>query len=158
MSRRRSPTESRSTLGLRLTPLFAVTACYTYQPLTAPEPAIGTRVSAQLTDGGSRELATRIGPNVLHVEGRVLAADSASLDLSVRQVENYRGVQSDWNGERVAVPRQLIAGLQQRRLSPGGTGLLAAVGTAVMFALTRALGGDGVVAGPGGSGGQRPTQ
>lgn len=125
-------------------------ACYTYRPLQAPEPAAGTRISAQLTPDGSRALAYQIGPEVLHVEGDVLAADSAGLALAVRQVENYRGRQSSWNGEPVRVPRSAIAGLQERRLSVGGTGLMGGLVVAGLFGLYEALGG-------GGSSGRGPT-
>ncbi len=133
-------------------PLLAVSACYTYQPLPSPEPRVGTRVSVQLTDNGSRELWSSIGPSVLHVEGDVLGVDSSALNLSVHQVENQRGVQSSWNGEHVAVPRRLIAGIQQRQLSPGGTGLLGGVAVITMFAVYHLLGGDGSSEGSSGTG------
>jgi hypothetical protein len=142
----------------RLLPILTLGACYTYQPLSAPEPEVGTRVSVQLTDDGSRELWGRIGPNVLHVEGDVVGADSAVLDLSVRQVENQRGIQSDWKGEQVMVPRRLIAGVQQRRLSVGGTGLLGGLAVVTMYALYRALGGGGLFEGNSGTGNSPPQQ
>jgi hypothetical protein len=58
--------------------VLALTGCYTYRPLTTTEPAAGTQVSAQLTSTGSRELAGQVGPDVLHLEGKVLHADSAT--------------------------------------------------------------------------------
>jgi hypothetical protein len=142
----------------RSLPLLVLAGCYTYQPLSSPEPEVGARVSVQLTDAGSRDLWSQIGPNVLHVEGDVLSADSGALNLSVRQVENQRGVPSDWNGERVRVPREAVAGLQQRRLSPGGTGLLGGVAVVAMYALYRVLGGGGLLEGNPGSGGSKPQQ
>ena len=99
-------------------------ACYTYRPLETTQPEAGSRVSAQLTNSGSQELIAEIGPDVLHVEGMVLHADSAGLDLEVKEIESYRGIRSDWNGEQVRLPREAVAGLQERRLSPGGTGLM----------------------------------
>src|SRR3954449_2334497 len=109
-------------------PLSLITvlaACYTYRPLETPTPAPGQRVSAQLTSEGSRDLTMQIGPEVLHVEGNVVDADSAGMELEGREIESCRGFLSDWNGERVRVPRMAVAGMQQRRLSIGGTGLLA---------------------------------
>jgi hypothetical protein len=137
---------------LLLLPLLL--ACYTYHPIPSTEPVAGTRVSAELTGEGARMLAPAIGPDVLHIEGVVLEADSARMDLSVRQVESLRGIQADWRGERVAVPRDAVAGLQQRRLSPGATGLVTGLGLAGLYALYRLFGGPGIFEGnDGGSGG-----
>lgn len=139
---------------LALSLIIALSACYTYRPLASPEPAPGDRVSAQLTTEGSRELAAQIGPEVLHVEGDVLQVDSAGLNLQVREIESYRGIRSGWSGERLHVPRQAVAGMQQRKLSVGGTGLLAGVLTAGLYAVYRVLGGPGLFeGGNGGSGG-----
>src|SRR3982750_1747636 len=89
-----------------LLPVLAVlSACYTYRPLVEPTPAPGQRVSAQLTAEGSRDLAVQIGPEVLHVEGDVVAADSSGLDLDVQEIESSRGFRSDWHGGAVAPPR-----------------------------------------------------
>jgi hypothetical protein len=134
--------------------ILSLSACYTYRPLLAPEPAPGDRVSAQLTSEGSRELADQIGPDVLHVEGDVLGVDSIGLDLQVREIESYRGIRSGWGGEQLHLPRQAVAGMQQRKLSVGGTGLLVGVLGAGLYAIYRVLGGEGLFeGGNGGSGG-----
>lgn len=128
--------------------------CYTYRPLATPEPHAGTRVSAQLTGTGSQALAGQIGPDVLHVEGTVLHADSSGLDLEVREIESFRGIRSDWNGEQVRLPRVAVAGIQERKLSPGGTGIMSGVIVAGLYAVYRILGGPGLFEGnPGQSGG-----
>ena len=131
-----------------------LTGCYTYRPLATTEPAEGTRVSAQLTGDGSRELAAQVGPDVLHMEGTVLHADSSGLQLEVREIESYRGIRSDWNGEQVSLPREAVAGIQERKLSPGGTGIMSGVIVAGLYAVYRILGGPGLFEGnPGQSGG-----
>ena len=136
---------------------LSLAACYTYRPLSTPEPAAGTRVSAQLTNSGSQELTAEIGPDVLHVEGTVLQADSSGLNLEVREIESYRGIRSDWNGEQVRLPRAAVAGIQERRLSPGGTGIMSGALVAGLYAIYRVLGGPGLFEGnPGqGAGGGR---
>jgi hypothetical protein len=126
--------------------------CYTYQPLPLPTPSAGTRVSVQLTDDGSRELGNLIGSGVARVEGDLLEADSAALQLSVRQVEDQRGVSTDWNGERVPIPRRNIASVHRRRLSIGGTALLGSLGAGAMYLLYGALTGNGLFEGSAGSG------
>jgi hypothetical protein len=135
---------------------LCLAGCYTYRPLEGPSPEPGHRVSAQLTTDGSRDLTGQIGPEVLHVEGQVLSADSTGLDLKVLEIESYRGIRSDWHGEHVKLPRQAVAGLQERRLSIGGTTLLGGVVAGGLYAVYRLLGGDGLFeGGPGqaGSGG-----
>jgi len=136
---------------------LSLSACYTYRPLASPEPTAGTRVSAQLTGTGSQELTAQIGPDVLHVEGTVLQADSTGYDMEVREIESYRGIRSDWNGEQVRLPRLAVAGIQERRLSPGGTGIMGGVLVAGLYAIYRVLGGPGLFEGnPGqGAGGGR---
>jgi hypothetical protein len=127
--------------------------CYTYRPLVTPEPVAGTRVSAQLTEEGSQDLSAKIGPAVEHVEGDVLRVDSAGIQLSVLQVEGFRGVESDWNGEPVLIPRTAVAGWQQRRLSVGGTGFVGGLVLGGVYAMYRLLGGPGIFEGDRGGGG-----
>lgn len=129
--------------------------CYTYRPISAPAPSPGDRVSAQLTTEGSRDLTGQIGPEVLHVEGDVLTADSSGLDLRVREIESYRGIRSDWHGEHVKLPREAVAGLQERRLSIGGTTFMGGVMAAGLYAVYRILGGPGLFEGGKGQAGGR---
>ncbi|MEA2712058.1 MAG: hypothetical protein QOK27_19 [Gemmatimonadales bacterium] len=143
----------RSTSPIVTLLLFAVCGCYTYRPLITPEPVPGTRVSAQLTAEGSRDLSGQVGPAVEHVEGNVLRVDSAGIQLSVRQVEGFRGIENDWNGEPVLIPRTAVAGWQQRRLSLGGTGFVGGLVLGGVYAMYRLLGGPGLFQGGRGGGG-----
>ena len=143
----------RMRLMIMLGANVTLAACYTYRPLSTPAPEVGTRVSAQLTGQGSQDLAGRIGPDVLHVEGEVMEADSGGLDLVVREIESYRGIRSDWQGEQVRLPRAAVAGIQERKLSPGGTGLLGGVVAAGLYAIYRVLGGRGLFEGTSGQSG-----
>jgi len=133
--------------------LLLLAGCYTYRPLENPAPPPGQRVSAQLTTEGSRELTGQIGPEILHVEGLVVSADSTALDLEVREIESVRGIRSDWHGEHVRLPRQSVAGLQERKLSVGGTTLLGGVVVAGLYAAYQLFAGGGSVEGAGGQGG-----
>ena len=137
-----------------LSAVVGLSACHTYRPLADAGPEPGTRISAQLTGSGSQELASQIGPDVLHIEGTVMGVDSGGLNLQVREVESQRGIRSDWNGEQVRVPRQSVAGMQERKLSPGGTGIMSGVLAAGLYAIYRVLGGPGLFEGnPGQSAG-----
>ena len=141
--------KTRFILGAAL----SLAACYTYRPLPTQAPEPGTRISAQLTGQGSQDLAGQIGPDVLHVEGEVVEADSSGLNLVVREIESYRGVRSDWKGEHVRLPRAAVAGIQRRKLSPGGTGLMGGVLAAGLYAIYRVLGGPGLFEGTSGQAG-----
>ena len=138
--------------ALLLCAALQVGACYTYRPLETTEPETGSRVSAQLTSSGSQELMAEIGPDVLHIEGNVLRADSTGLDMEVKEIESYRGIRSDWNGEQVRLPREAVAGLQERRLSPGGTGLMGGAIVAGLYAIYHVLGGEALFEGNPGQG------
>lgn len=144
--------------GWWLLALALTAGCYTYRPLSAPEPAAGTRLQAMLTDIGADSLASRIGPGIGAVAGDLLAADSASLTLAVRAVENRRRERNEWDGEPLVIPRRFIRELQQRHISFGGTGLLGGALAAGLVAATQAFGGGGSVEGggngTGGSGGR----
>lgn len=137
-------------MGRRLAPLLALVlaaGCYTYAPLSTPQPTPGRRVQADLTDDGIDSLATRIGPGVRVVDGDVVHADSAGLTLAVREVENLRGERSDWKGEAVRIPQRFVQRLQERRISVGGTGLLGGAIAAGVVAMTQAFGGRGTLQG-----------
>ena len=127
--------------------------CYTYQPLPAPVPESGTRVAARLTEEGSVELASLLGPEVTQVEGQVMGADSLALRLAILQVANRRGLEATWGGEEVQLPRTSVAVLSQRRLSIGGTVLLGGAAVGGLYFVYRLLGGPGVLEGSGGGGG-----
>ena len=130
-----------------LAAVLALAGCYTYRPILTTTPEQGTRVSAQLTGQGSVDLAGQIGPDILHVEGDVVDADSTGLELVVREVESFRGIRSDWQGEHVRIPNQAVAGMQVRRLSVGGTSLMGGVMVAGLYAIYRVLGGPGLLEG-----------
>lgn len=129
-----------------------VSGCYTYRPLSNAEPDSGSRVSAELTDEGARELSGTIGPAIEHVEGEVLSVDSTTFELSVRQVQGVQGWQTDWSGERVAIPRTAVAGLQQRRFSVGGTAFVGGLVVGGVYAIYQLLGGSAIFEGGGRSG------
>jgi hypothetical protein len=131
-------------------------ACYTYRPLTTPQPLPGTRVSAELTDDGAHELSGQLGPQVEHVEGDVLAVDSSGVQLAVRQIETTRGYQVDWKGEKVIIPRAAVSGWQQHRLSVGGTSFMGGLLVGALYGMYQLLGGQGEIEGTGSGGSSGP--
>ncbi len=132
---------------------FGVTACYTYQPVTAPGPRTGAQVTAGLTQEGANTLAPLIGEGVGELSGEVRSATSDTLRISLVSVTSLRGIPTSWRGEEVPLPRAGLSYLGERRLSRGGTALLGAGVLGGLYLLYRLMGGPGVFEGTGGSGG-----
>ena len=116
--------------------------CYVTVPIDQPSPATGTNVQVELTDGGSLSLAQYLGPNVTGVDGRLVTANDTSLALSVSEVSLRSGDSQFWKGEQVALPRNAIATIRQKKLSMWRSGLLAG-------ALLAAVASVGAVSGSG---------
>ena len=118
-----------------------VAGCYTYRPLASVDtvmPAAGTDVEVRLTTAGATAMANEIGPDMLALQGHVLAADSATLTLAVARSETARHIGYDWKGEHVSVPRSAIADLRQKKFAVGPSALiggLAGGGVVAAYAL-----------------------
>jgi hypothetical protein len=121
--------------------------CYVNQPLgeAAPAPAPGTHLVLELTDAGRVAMGPQLGPEVASVEGALIERSDSQYVLGVSNVVNLWGVQSRWEGERIAVGAGSVRRMFSRRISPGRTAVAVAAGTAgfVAFVLTRDLLGFG---------------
>ena len=137
-------------------PALMTVGCYSYVPLqTAPGPGEEARV--RLTDLGSATLAPRIGNGIIAIRGRLLAADSASLTLSVVGVTNRQELEDPWTGEKVVVPRIYVLGFERRTFSTTRSALLAGgvvFGGAALIAGIK-IGGDLLGRNGGGNGSAR---
>jgi len=120
--------------------LVAVAGCYRYVPLATPQPQSGAYITALLTDSGTAELADYLGPNVASVGGRLVSSSPDELQISVVTVAGRGGAEAFWKGEMVRVPRRLVSGIQERKLSGSRSGLVATLGLAAGVGLLRAFG------------------
>jgi hypothetical protein len=119
-------------------------ACYNYAPLATLDPQPGTSLAVTLSDAGSEALVRYLGPEAFVVRGRYLGTDERGLLLSVTAVERRRGWVESWSGETVALPDDVIASKEVRRLAKGRSLLLAGAGLAGVVAVgTIALTGGG---------------
>jgi hypothetical protein len=134
----------RTALVLAALPTTVGTAgCYAYYPARDAGSLQGHRASVSLTDSGSVVLAPRIGASVVALEGRY-AGDSAGaylIDLAVTRQRS--GVEADWRGERIVVPRALVASLEQREFSAPRSVLMGALTAVGLVAITAAIRGKG---------------
>jgi hypothetical protein len=140
-----------------LIPALLVAGCYSYHPLESPAPASGTPIAADLSDAGSVEMASQIGPGATTVRGEVVKSDSAGLLLALRSVLGRNEQETFWNGEQVRIPLTTVARVQQRRFALGKTILFGGAVIGGLLGAIRAFEGDGGGGGgPGPGGGPAP--
>jgi hypothetical protein len=133
-------------------------ACYIYDVVELPTPAAGTRIEAELTDPGSTELASQLGPNIAAVRGDVVESDDAGLLLALTSVTVKNHERTSWKREQVRIPFTTVARVQQRRFSLGRSLLLggAVIGALVGAGLAFDGGGSAAGGGVGTGGGPGP--
>jgi hypothetical protein len=121
---------------------FVLSGCHTYR--TVPSGALpdDSQARVYLTDRGTEDLARFVGPYSRALAGGVLSKSDSALALSVAEVERFDGNEEFWRGERVVVPRDAIASVQVRRISPIRTALLSTGLVAAAFVLGKAFAGD----------------
>jgi len=129
--------------------------CYEYLP--SPDRTTdltGKRVELTLTDAGAVVLASAIGPQMESVGGTLVDLQQDNLVVSVLSVTNRNGMETGWKGERIEVPRSMIARLEERRFSVRRTIFASAALMAGLVIAQRAFGGAGGSTTPGGGPGQ----
>jgi hypothetical protein len=136
--------------------VLLVAGCYNYLPLENPAPASGTRVAADLTDAGSLEMASQVGPGAASVRGDVVESDPSGLLLALRAVLGRNEQETLWNGEQVRIPLTTVARLQQRRFALGKSILFGASIVGGLFGAMKAFEGGGSGGITGGGGGPAP--
>jgi hypothetical protein len=144
----------RSALAL----ILLVVGCYSYRPLESPTPLSGTRVEADLTDAGSVQLASQVGPGVTSVRGEVLESDSQAVLLALTSVVGRNQQEVFWSGEQVRVPLTTIARLQQRKFATGKTIAFGGALLGGMLLAAEAFISGGAGGGGGGGGGDPGPQ
>jgi hypothetical protein len=132
---------------------LGTTSCYSYYPARDPALLVGGRASLALTDSGSVVLASKVGPGVIALDG-TFAGDSGGNYLLYMAVARQRnGTETDWKGERVLVPRALVASLDQREFSASRSIFAAMLAAAGLIGITAALRGKGENTGTANGGG-----
>src|SRR5437867_2485978 len=125
----------RARCAVALTALLV--GCHSYVPLTTPIPLPGTYVAATLTEAGSAQVSSQLGPDAGVVRGRLLDDGQQGMTLSVQSVGLRRGDELAWRGETVTLPHALIARVDLRRFAKGRSLVLLVFGATAFVALTR---------------------
>jgi hypothetical protein len=145
---------------LRVAPMIGIAVmqmgCYNYLPLRRSSLVPSAYLAVTLSESGSEELTSYLGPNAWVVRGRYLAATERGLALSVESVESRRGDISHWAGETVIVPGEFVRGVEQRQVSRSKVVLLAGA-VAAAFVVTYQAFGSASSGGLGGAGGPGPS-
>jgi hypothetical protein len=134
----------------------ALSGCYTYRPLEGVGtqlPAVGSKVEVALTQAGSMAFSQQVGPDVQYLLGQVVQVDSSSIVLAMTASETTRRVNYPWKGEQVTIPYDNVASIRERKLSVGGSALLAGAAGGSLVAAFALLGGTSGATGGGGGGG-----
>ena len=139
--------------------LLAAGACYTYAPLEMVHPGAADEISLALSDQGRAQAASRLGPAIGRLEGKMVQVNDTAYVVRVSRVQDIRGAVSPWSGETVTVPRAWVGNVTERHLSRSRTYLIAGAVAAALtaFIATRTLAGSGGPASenPGGGGGNQ---
>lgn len=114
--------------------------CYTAVPISGESARTGTRISVELTDAGTVEMASQVGPRIHMLVGDVNVVSDSTIVLSMRSATDVRGVESLWQGEQVTVRRGDIASVGERQLSTGRTAVFSVIAVAGAFLIARAFG------------------
>jgi hypothetical protein len=133
--------------------LALVAACYSYQPIESPSAVLRTRVQADLTDAGSVQMASQIGPGISSVRGEVVESDSQSVLLALSSVLGRNEQEVFWAGEQVRIPLTSVARLQQRRFATGKTMVFGGAFLGSLLLAVEAFTGPGSGGGGAGTGG-----
>ena len=124
--------------------LAGAPGCYEYVPVDSPSSTVGKFVELKITDPGRVGLATRFGPGLDRVEGRLVAERDNELTVNVFSVTSLEGENTKWSGESVNLDRGFVRTVSSRRVSPIRTTVLAvAAGAVLYFTAGRALTGGG---------------
>lgn len=109
-------------------------ACYAYAPMASTAPQPGQQVALSISDQGRAAMSERLGSGVLAVEGRLTGVEDNELVVGVNRVKLIGGSANSWSGEEVRLPRDYVARIEERRLSPRRT-VVAVVGSAALVGL-----------------------
>ena len=90
--------------------------CYTAVPIGGESARTGTRISVELTDAGTVDMASQVGPRIHTLVGDVSAVSDSTIMLSMRSATDVRGIESLWQGEQVTVKRSDVSSVGERRL------------------------------------------
>jgi hypothetical protein len=141
------PLDKRLVAGV----LLSCGACQSYLPVTVAPATAGQNVRVTLTTSGITAAHGAVGTGVGQLEGRLQNVTDSTIAISVTEVSRAAGIDEDWNGESVTLPRADVALVEQRRTAVARSLMAAGVIVGGVALIANAiLGGQqsGTVGGP----------
>ena len=112
--------------GALVTSMATATGCATYRPVDRDTATGNIDVLLDLTERGTLELGSLVGPSIVSLDGRVRGHTDSSFTMSLTQVISRSGDAQVWKGEVILVPLRFANGFRKREVSRSRTYLLAA--------------------------------
>lgn len=134
---------------ISLVVLLPALGCYAYVPAVPGGSLTDREVQLSLTDSGAVVMAPLVGPSIATVDGRLIRDSSETYLLNVTGTARRDGVEMEWRGERIAVPRVLVTSVATKQFSRGRTLLFGALTTGALVAIADAFVGGGGATVPG---------
>lgn len=126
-------TLSRSVGSAAAAACLLLTACYKLVPLAGETPSGESQVVVEFTDAGAERMGGLLGAAVISARGRPLAWTSDTIALAMLATARRNGEEQFWKGERIAIARDVVSRVYERRLDKGKTTLFALTGAALAF-------------------------
>jgi hypothetical protein len=142
----------RASASLLLIP-FLLNGCYSYVPARSGPPGQGSRIRIHLSEPQDVRLTHVTGNEIVLVGGELVRLDADTATLSAYSLRARSGYEFLGTGETVRIPRRVIASVEEHRISPAKTVVLAgvvALGSALLATAVQSGGSEG--RGPGNAG------
>lgn len=142
-------------LALRLLPLcvLALGGCYSYVRVGASPVADGSDLQLELAPARDVTLEDVTIRGITGIQGRALASDAESLSVAVSQLWGGEGRSYDATGIGVRIPRNDIAVVRVKRLSPTKSVVAGLAASAAVVAVVLSV---QQIVGSGGGGNPKP--
>jgi len=101
-------------------PVMALTSCYSTIPVSVT-PSRGSELILDMTPQATERMGGFLGRGTVSARGRLVDWEADTVVVAMLATQIARGDEQLWNGERVAIPREAVARITERRVNRGGS-------------------------------------
>jgi hypothetical protein len=94
-------------------------------------------MAMDVNDLGRLALGGQMGPEIAHIEGRLVSKESDEYEISVKSIKLIRGGDQVWNGERIRIRKEYISQTYERHFSKSKTIALSTVFVVSVYLVAR---------------------
>ena len=129
--------------------VFLISGCYGFIQKPVTDVAPDDVIEVSINDAGRVALASRAGPEITRLQGKVVSRSDTAINLMVSHVMYINGALNRWQGQELTLRNQDVTQVSERTFSRRRTLVLAVViGAVAAIALTQ-TGLSGVFGGSG---------